>query len=127
MTEGVALMTLVTLRMIKLRVSSVSPAYGPASGGTQIVINGANFTSSATVTIGGHAATVVGITPTQIVAITPASTIGAAHITVTLSTSLAVTFAQGFTYLPRRRSPMIRSSPASRSFGRRISSNCARR
>jgi len=69
-------------------------------GGTQIVINGANFTVPATVTIGGNAANVVSVTPTQIVAITPVSIVGAAHVAVTLASSLTVIFAHGFMYLP---------------------------
>jgi ELWxxDGT repeat protein len=97
-TPGV---TTVDFRLIKLGISSVTPAYGPAAGGTQITINGANFTQGATISIGGNAATVVSISPTKIVATTPAaSALGPAHITVRLSAYLAVTFVQSFTYLP---------------------------
>lgn len=91
--------TTVDFRLIKLRITSVSPAYGPAAGGTRITISGANFTSLATVTIGGSAAVVVSVTPTQIVAITPPSASGPAHVTVNIQ-SLADTFVQGFLYLP---------------------------
>jgi ELWxxDGT repeat protein len=92
--------TTVDFRMVKLRITSVSPAYGPVAGGTYITITGTNFTPVATVTIGTNAATVVSTTPAQIVAVTPASiTIGAAHVTVRVS-YVAVTYTQSFMYLP---------------------------
>jgi 5-hydroxyisourate hydrolase-like protein (transthyretin family) len=92
--------TAVDFRMIKLRVTSVSPAYGTTTGGTRMTINGANFTPEGSVFIGNNAATIVSITSNQIVALTPPGTAGAAHVTVRLSPSLAVTLAQPFTYLP---------------------------
>ncbi|HEX3581831.1 MAG TPA: carboxypeptidase regulatory-like domain-containing protein, partial [Thermoanaerobaculia bacterium] len=92
--------TTVDFRMIKLRVTSVAPAYGLTTGGTPITITGSNFTPSASVLVGGTAATIVSANPNQIVAVTPAGTVGAAHVTVSLSSSLAVTFADGFTYVP---------------------------
>ncbi len=52
---------------------SVSPASGPASGGTSVTITGKYFQSGATVYFGGAPATsVVVVSPTQITAVTPA-------------------------------------------------------
>ena len=83
-----------------MRITSVT-GIGPAAGGTQITISGSNFTQAAAVSIGGNAATVVSISSTRIVATAPAaSALGPAHVTVRLSSTLAVTFAQSFTYLP---------------------------
>jgi hypothetical protein len=65
---------------------SVSPASGPASGGTSVTITGKYFQSGATVSFGGAPATsVVVVNPTQITAITPAYTgavVGNVTITV---------------------------------------------
>jgi hypothetical protein len=57
-----------------LYADSVSPARLPASGG-QIVIEGTGFRSGDTVQIGGIAAPVVSLSPTEITANVPASTI----------------------------------------------------
>ncbi|GAA4390926.1 hypothetical protein GCM10023186_39660 [Hymenobacter koreensis] len=54
-------------------VASFSPTTGPAAGGNQITINGANFTSNSTVTIAGVAATAVTyVSATQLLATAPA-------------------------------------------------------
>lgn len=56
-------------------VTSVSPAAGPASGGTTITVNGTGFDSSATVTVAGVPATGVAVTsPTTLTAVVPAGT-----------------------------------------------------
>jgi ELWxxDGT repeat protein len=92
--------TTVDFRMIKLGVTSLSPAAGSAAGGTQVTIHGTSFVSPATVTIGGQPATVLSVAPTQIVAVAPPGSVGSAHVTVRLSSSLASTIVQGFLYLP---------------------------
>jgi hypothetical protein len=54
-------------------VTSITPASGPAAGGTNVTITGTNFQSNATVTIGGVAATsVVRVNDTTITCKTPA-------------------------------------------------------
>ena len=64
-------------------VTSISPTTGPAAGGTSVTITGTGFTSAATVKFGGNAATsVTYVSPTQIIAVSPAGT-NTVDITVT--------------------------------------------
>jgi DNA-binding protein YbaB len=80
-------------------LSSVSPAGGPAAGGTGVTITGANFVSGATVTFGGTAATGVVVTnSTTITATTPAHAAGAVTVTVTNPDTQVGSLASGFAY-----------------------------
>jgi hypothetical protein len=84
-------------------ISSISPGTAPLTGGTQVVITGANFTGPATVTIGGIAGTNVSVdSATQIRVTVPASiTYGTAAIVVTTPSGI-LTSANGFAYaVPR--------------------------
>ncbi len=64
-------------------VTAVTPALGATSGGLGITITGSGFTSGATVSIGGTAATNVAVaSATSITATTPARGAGAADIVV---------------------------------------------
>ena len=57
-------------------ITSVSPSSGPATGGTQITINGTNFATSGTIRVGGTQATgVTRVSSTQLRATTPAGTV----------------------------------------------------
>ena len=82
-------------------ITSVPTLYGNALGGTDITINGTNFVGGATtVTIGGNAATVVGVinNNTQIIGDAPS---GAAGTTgnITVNTPYgSVTYASQFTF-----------------------------
>ena len=65
-------------------ISSVNPNYGPQTGGTVFVINGANLNGATSVTVGGVAATILAKTPTVLAATAPASaTPGAKNVVVT--------------------------------------------
>src|SRR3989442_224692 len=65
-------------------VTGVSPTSGSTAGGIAITISGTNFDTTATVTVGGTAATGVSfVNATQINATTPAPAAGTAHPTVT--------------------------------------------
>ena len=80
-------------------VTSVSPSSGPAAGGTAVTITGTNFASGATVTFGGTAASnVTVVNSTTITASTPAGSIGAATVTVTVG-GQSGSLAGGFTYI----------------------------
>jgi len=60
-----------------LTVAAISPASGPASGGTSVTITGKAFVGGATVTIGGVPATDVLVSsPGELTAVTPALTPG---------------------------------------------------
>jgi len=80
-------------------VTSVTPAVSTTDGGTAVSITGENFDSSATVTIGGSAATsVVVVSPTTITCITPAHAAGAVDLVVT-GASGSDTLTDGITYV----------------------------
>jgi len=55
-------------------IRDVTPRMGPQVGGTQIFITGNGFFDPVRVEIGGFVATVLSVTPTEIIALTPAVT-----------------------------------------------------
>lgn len=55
-------------------IRDVTPRMGPQVGGTQILITGSGFLEPVRVEIGGFVASIVSVTPTEIIAITPAVT-----------------------------------------------------
>jgi len=93
-------------------VSAVSPAAGPTTGGTTVIITGSNFASTTAVTFGGTSATGFTVNSnTQITATAPAGTSTVdIRVTTTGGTS-ATSVADRFTYVP---APAVTSlSPAS--------------
>jgi ELWxxDGT repeat protein len=89
----------IDLRLIRLQVSSISPAQASTAGGTQVTVRGANFTPGTTLEIGGKPATIVSRTSAKLVAVVPAAPVpGPAHVTVRVSPGLFITFAHAFTY-----------------------------
>ena len=65
-------------------VTTVSPNSGPSAGGTAVTLTGTDFTTGATVTIGGVAATnVIVVSATSITLTTPAHSAGAVTVVVT--------------------------------------------
>jgi hypothetical protein len=65
-------------------ITGVSPANGTTAGGTTVTITGTNLTGATAVTFGGTAATSFTVdSPTQITAVTPARSAGAADVVVT--------------------------------------------
>src|SRR6185295_3815829 len=80
-------------------VSGITPLSGPTTGGTAVTISGSNFSTGATVSFGGTAATNVTVSsPTTITATTPAHTAGAVNVLVTNPDLQSSTLASGFTY-----------------------------
>src|SRR5229473_195125 len=72
----------------KMQITSVSPTFGSALGGTDITIDGTGFTSGATVDVGGFRASVLKVTGTEILARTaptgsPCAGAGPLPVTVT--------------------------------------------
>ncbi|WP_406407831.1 IPT/TIG domain-containing protein [Streptomyces halstedii] len=66
------------------QVTGVTPANGPTAGGTSVVLTGTGFTGATAVTFAGVPATSFLVnSATQISAVTPAGTTGAAVVTVT--------------------------------------------
>ena len=80
-------------------ISSVSPATGPAAGGTAIVIKGTNFTPDTTVKVGGSNVTNLDVDNAgRINCKTPAGSAGAANVVVTVAGGATATKSGGFTY-----------------------------
>ncbi|MFI9273416.1 IPT/TIG domain-containing protein [Kitasatospora sp. NPDC052896] len=73
------------------------PASGPTSGGTAVTLPGTNLTTTQSVTFGGATAPFSVISDTEISAVTPPGTAGAADVVVT-TTGGSVTLTGGFTY-----------------------------
>ena len=92
--------SVVDFRLTRLHVTSVDPPRGTPAGGTPVTIAGRNFRQGMLVTIGDKRATVVSVTPTEIVALTPPGAEGVANVTVFMSTYPAVTLTQAYTYAP---------------------------
>src|SRR3989441_2434931 len=82
-------------------VTGVCPTSGPTGGGTAITITGTDFDATATVSVGGTAATGVSVvSATQITATTPPHAPGAADVVVTVGgQSSAASPADVFTYV----------------------------
>jgi hypothetical protein len=79
----------------------VTPAFGPAAGGTAVAISGSGFTGATDVTFGGGAATNVAVNGdgTAITATTPAHDVGAVPVVVTGADGTLVTVG-GFFFIP---------------------------
>lgn len=83
-----------------LSISAISPSAGSTRGGTAVSINGRGFSSDATVTIGGIAASVVAVQGTQgITASTPASSASGVVDVVVASGGRTATLTRGFTFV----------------------------
>jgi hypothetical protein len=81
-------------------VTSVSPASGPASGGTTVTLTGTGFVSGATVRVNGVAASgVTFLSSTQVRATTPASSAGTYAVQVTNPNGQSGTLNSAYTYV----------------------------
>ena len=81
-------------------ISSISPNSGPTSGNTQVTINGTNFTSLITVSIGGNLGLNVNvINSTTLTCFTPPGSAGAVNVQVSTATG-SDTLNAGFNYVP---------------------------
>ncbi|MGV8129203.1 MAG: beta-propeller fold lactonase family protein [Methanolinea sp.] len=80
------------------KIQSILPAYGPAYGGTSVIITGTHFSATSAVTFGGQPATSFTVdSDTQVTAIAPPHEAGPVDVVVTTSGGL-VTRKQSFTY-----------------------------
>lgn len=75
--------TVVTLANVPLGIGTLSPANGPAAGGTQVTIRGSGFQNGATATIGGKFAVVTFKDMNTLIVTTPALTVGAQRVVIT--------------------------------------------
>jgi hypothetical protein len=94
-------------------VTGISPASGPATGGTTVTITGSGFENGAMVSFGVTPATsVTVVSPTEIQAVVPPEAAGAAAVTVTNTDSTVGTLASAFTFLANVVTPPAASSGA---------------
>ncbi|MFQ5655541.1 MAG: IPT/TIG domain-containing protein, partial [Planctomycetota bacterium] len=94
-------------------ISSVYPTAGAAAGGTELTVYGSDFTSGATITVGGTSASIVSIGPTEIRCVAPAGVQGPADLGVANPGGLSDTLVGGFTYLAASDPSIASVSPAS--------------
>lgn len=81
-------------------ITGLSPASGPVTGGTSVVITGTSLGSATAVTFGGTAGVVTNNTATSITVTSPARTVGNADVVVTTANGANVnTAADDFAYL----------------------------
>ena len=81
--NGVQLPQAFTYRAPAPVVSSLSPVKGPASGSTDVTINGSNFKAGVSVSVDTLQATIISVTATRIVARMPAHAPTLVGLTVT--------------------------------------------
>ncbi|MHB8644689.1 MAG: IPT/TIG domain-containing protein [Thermomicrobiales bacterium] len=79
---------------------AITPAFGPATGGTHVAINGVGFTGATAVTFGGTPVASFSVsTDTLIGGVTPAHAVGVADVVVTKADGTTVTVG-GFFFTP---------------------------
>jgi hypothetical protein len=97
---------------IKGVIIALSPAYGPIAGGTRVTIQGYNFLTGSTITLGGLLATdVTFIDSEHFSCLTPAHATGYVDVVVTEPSSVTVTKRGGFQYTLLTRGDDIRRQP----------------
>lgn len=80
-------------------ITAISPATGPAAGGTTVTITGTHLRGVTAVTFGGTAATAVtNLSETAVRCVTPAKTAGAYTVVVTDDSGADNHLTNGFTY-----------------------------
>jgi IPT/TIG domain len=88
--------TIVELANVPLGLGTLTPASGPAAGGTTLTIRGSGFQKGTTVSIGGKSTTVAFKDMNTLTLVTPSMTAGAQRVTITNpdgeSVSLDATF-----------------------------------
>ena len=85
-TDGTAQnagVTIVTLASVPLGIGTLTPASGPAAGGTTLTVRGSGFQTGTTVTVGGKSAAVTFTDMNTLNLVTPALNTGAQRVTIT--------------------------------------------
>ena len=76
-------LTVIQLANAPLAIGTISPANGPAAGGTTITIRGSNFQTATTATLNGKMAAVTFIDANTLTLLTPATTAGPQKLVLT--------------------------------------------
>ena len=96
--KGVQLPQAFTYGGLPPSVTRLTPASGPASGGTVVTIEGANFQHGTTVSVSNVQAAVLSVTGSRLVVQMPAHAPGTAAVTVTTPDSQSASLPSAFTY-----------------------------
>jgi len=94
-------------------ITSVSPSSGTSAGGTSISINGTNFQTGATATVGGVSLQVTAVSATVISGNTGAHAPGPVNVVVTNPDQQSVTSANAYTYVAAAAPTVTSIAPAS--------------
>ncbi len=87
------------LQLLAPRISSVTPAGGPLTGGQRVTVTGSGFQAGMSVTVGGTTVTPTAVSATSFTFITPAEPLGSVEVQVTTSFGpSALTSADRYTY-----------------------------
>lgn len=78
-------------------ITTLSPTAGPTAGGNSVTITGTGFTTATTVSFGGIPTAFAVVSDTQIVAISPAGTVGTVDVSVT-TVGGSATASSAYTY-----------------------------
>ncbi len=95
-------------------VTSITPTTGSASGGTVVLISGANFETGATVKIGGVTCSTSSVTSSSITCTTAAATVGTYDVVVTNPSGAPGTLTAGYGYVAA--GSVAFTSPAANSY-----------
>jgi len=83
-----------------LTLTSISPASGPATGGTVMTLTGSGFVNGATVRVNNVSATAITfVSATQVQATTPPGTAGARTVQITNPDTTTASLSSAFTYV----------------------------
>jgi hypothetical protein len=97
--QGVGIFTVALCPAEAPTISAISPATGPAGGGTAVQVLGTGLDCASSVLFGGTAATILSKAPGAITITTPAHAAGLVNVSVTTPAGTA-TRPAGFTYTP---------------------------
>jgi hypothetical protein len=87
------------LQLLAPRISSMTPAAGPLTGGQRVTVTGSGFQAGMSATIGATTVTPTVVSATSFTFITPAEPAGSVQVQVTTSFGpSALTSADGYTY-----------------------------
>jgi len=89
--------TVLKLANVPLGIGTLTPAGGPAGGGTTVTIRGSGFQTGTTVSVGGKPATVTYKDMNTLTVVTPALNVGAQRITITNSDGEATALDAAYT------------------------------
>jgi hypothetical protein len=81
-------------------VTGINPTQGPTTGGTSVTIDGTNLDGATVVTFGSTPGAIITDAPSQIIAVSPAGSVGTVDVTVMTSAGTSATDpADQFTYV----------------------------